>query len=89
MNMSHCRFENTLSDLKDCYEQLEALFNGELCEKMSSMRERQARVELVELCEVIADRVAEERRLRAPEGSVADLLAEMDADQEDLRRDDQ
>jgi hypothetical protein len=28
-NMSYCRFENTMSDLADCQEQLRMLLDGE------------------------------------------------------------
>jgi len=46
-NMSYCRFQNTLSDLRDCYENL----NGNNLSKSES----QARLELVDLCRNIAD----------------------------------
>ncbi len=46
-NMGYCRFQNTLSALQDCYDNIE----DEL-EKDSS--EWKARKELIELCEEIA-----------------------------------
>ncbi len=51
-NMSYCRFENTLNDLRDCEEALENI-NDEVTE-MSSY-EKNAVVELVELCKTITD----------------------------------
>lgn len=44
-NMSYCRFENTLGDLRDCYEALENL-TPESISEMST-------VQLIELCEEI------------------------------------
>ena len=41
-NMSYCRFQNTLSDLRDCSENLR---DGDL-----SMEEASARRQLLELC---------------------------------------
>jgi hypothetical protein len=46
-NMSYCRFENTLSDLRDCEEHL---FDEDL-----SQDEDRARRRLVELCREIAE----------------------------------
>lgn len=51
-NMSYCRFENTLNDLRDCEEALENI-NDEVTE-MSSC-EKNSVVELVELCKTITD----------------------------------
>lgn len=51
-NMSYCRFENTLNDLRDCEEALENI-HDEVTE-MSSY-EKNAVVELVELCKTITD----------------------------------
>jgi len=47
-NMSYCRFENTLSDLRDCYEHLE-----DNPDDMSDT-EREAREQMIELCCEIA-----------------------------------
>ena len=48
MNMSYCRFTNTLQDLKDCY------YNIENVEDMSD-DELIARKKLIEICVEIAD----------------------------------
>ena len=40
-NMSYCRFENTLSDLRDCYNNLDDNLSGS---------EREYRQQLIELC---------------------------------------
>jgi hypothetical protein len=55
-NMSYCRFENTLSDLEDCYEDMQ--FGTEFSEL--SLTEQQARNELVALCKKIAEQFEEE-----------------------------
>ncbi len=51
-NMSYCRFENTLNDLRDCEKALGNIYD-EVTE-MSSY-EKNAVVELVELCKTITD----------------------------------
>lgn len=43
-NMSYCRFRNTLGDLKDCYEHMDAE------EELRSEEETRARKRLIELC---------------------------------------
>jgi len=55
-NMSYVRFENTLSDLEDCYEDMQ--FGTEFSEL--SLTEQQARNELVDLCKKIAEQFDEE-----------------------------
>lgn len=50
-NMSYCRFQNTLSDLRDCLEALEDV-NGQL-HGIESRDERAAALELVEVCRAI------------------------------------
>lgn len=47
-NMSYCRFENTLSDLRDCKEALENQ------EELSSREANKAKA-LIDLCREIAD----------------------------------
>jgi hypothetical protein len=48
-NMSYCRFQNTLSDLRDCYRHLDEMGeNGE--EGELSKDEQAAAEELVALC---------------------------------------
>lgn len=57
-NMSYCRFQNTLSDLRDCEEALRdgALDGGVDGEGDLSAEERYAALRLVELCgEITAD----------------------------------
>jgi hypothetical protein len=49
-NMSYCRFENTLSDLRDCYEN----FDGDV-DALSSTQERDARNRLLVLCAAITE----------------------------------
>jgi len=46
MNMSYCRFQNTLQDLRDCAENINANLTGE---------EFEARRYLIELCKDIVD----------------------------------
>ena len=41
-NMSYCRFQNTLKDLRDCYEHLD--------DEDLSEEEKRAKNKLVELC---------------------------------------
>ena len=48
MNMSYCRFMNTLQDLEDCY------YNLEYIEDMS-VDEKRARRRLIQLCCDIAE----------------------------------
>lgn len=43
-NLSYCRFQNTLRDLRDCYENMEA-------DSALSSEERRAKEQLLELCE--------------------------------------
>lgn len=51
-NMSYCRFQNTLQDLRDCYEHMDE-------EEELSKDERQAREWLIELCVDIANEFGE------------------------------
>ncbi|MGJ7529816.1 hypothetical protein [Variovorax sp. GB1P17] len=46
-NMSYCRFQNTLADLRDCWENLDA-------ENLSE-DETKARRRLIKLCVLIAE----------------------------------
>ena len=43
-NISYCRFENTLSDLRDCYDHMDESMEDK------SNHEKQARKALVNLC---------------------------------------
>jgi len=47
-NMSYCRFENTVSDLQDCYDNMD--LNGD-----ASEHEQRARTRLLLLCKSIVD----------------------------------
>lgn len=51
-NMSYCRFENTLTDLRDCHENIN--------EPVSSDEESQARLRLIQVCQDIVDEAEEE-----------------------------
>jgi len=53
-NMSYCRFENTLQDLRDCYENWDA--------ELESESEKKARVRLLKLCQDIVDDYGTEAR---------------------------
>lgn len=62
-NMSYCRFRNTLSDLRDCQNNLDDTDD-------LSREERRARWELIKLCRDIAEDcegITEEEALKAPE----------------------
>lgn len=59
MNMSYCRFENTLSDLNDCESALDDFVNNDE-NSISSERERSKAKQLIELCRYIADNYSEE-----------------------------
>lgn len=48
-NMSYCRFQNTLLDLRDC-EEAEGMYDPDTL----SDEERKARRRLIELCKTIA-----------------------------------
>lgn len=47
MNMSYCRFQNTLNDLRDCADEVESM--------TLSRDENKARVRLIQLCQEIAE----------------------------------
>jgi hypothetical protein len=55
MNMSYCRFENTLNDLRDCYRNISGSDFHELSET-----EQKARNKLVALCKDISEQYEEE-----------------------------
>jgi DNA invertase Pin-like site-specific DNA recombinase len=55
MNMSYCRFQNTLSDLRDCYHNWEGdagTYEDSEIEELSD-DEKDAREQLLELCKKI------------------------------------
>lgn len=45
-NMSYCRFENTVNDLRDCYENMD--------DEDMSEAEKKARIRLIKLCVQLA-----------------------------------
>lgn len=51
-NMSYCRFQNTLEDLHDCYDNL---YDDDLSEE-----ETRARKRLIKLCKAIVDECEDE-----------------------------
>ena len=53
MNMSYCRFRNTLNDLKDCQEALEEIMNGK--GEALSPEELRAAKRLIGISQEIAD----------------------------------
>ena len=58
MNMSYCRFHNTLTDLYDCQSALEDYIENDE-NVISSDDERRCAKKLIELCKDIADRFDE------------------------------
>ncbi len=50
-NMAHCRFENTLKDLKDCYNNFD---------ENISEHEEKARLKMIKLCCFIALKYGDE-----------------------------
>lgn len=61
-NMSYCRFRNTLGDMQDCWNQIEALLDQDPTEfdKIDDQEERHARMLLIELCLDVAARFRDE-----------------------------
>ena len=60
-NMSYCRFENTLGDLKDCADQIELLLDGDPeTDRVTRPCERRSRVQLIELCFDVVARFQDE-----------------------------
>lgn len=51
-NMSYCRFENTLSDLQNCYDNMDS--------EDLSKQEHSAREDLIKLCNEIAQRYSDD-----------------------------
>ena len=54
-NMAHCRFQNTLADLRDCHDHMDDMFDGSLSEE-----EEKACKRLIKLCRQIVDNYEEE-----------------------------
>jgi hypothetical protein len=66
-NMSYCRFENTLRDLRDCYHNMNDLPYGseqpeddEDGQSVLSQDETEARTSLIALCKRIVEEYGEE-----------------------------
>jgi hypothetical protein len=57
-NMSYCRFQNTYSDLKDCFDALHEKSLNELSET-----EKKYAIKLIELCRDITDDFIKETNL--------------------------
>ena len=64
MNMSYCRFQNTLNDLRDCYqnwdEYADEEHSGDDRFEVLSKDEREARESLMELCRKIVNEFDDE-----------------------------
>jgi hypothetical protein len=58
-NMDYCRFQNTLQDLKDCYEHMDETEETDERDGLSR-EEAKARTRLIGLCETIAAEYGEE-----------------------------
>ena len=58
-NMSYCRFQNTLEDLKDCFENWE-LEERDDEEYLPATHEIRARAKLLKLCQKIVNCFSEE-----------------------------
>lgn len=54
-NMSYCRFQNTLKDLRDCRDRLSELFDYESGLQSLSKEEHRAARHLIGMCREIAD----------------------------------
>ena len=61
-HMSYCRFENTLRDLKDCYEALMEAGTVEdyIREKVPNHYEKRAIENIIELCSLIVEEFGNE-----------------------------
>ena len=57
-NMGYCRFQNTLEDLQDCYNNMNELPASD--ESNNAVKERRSRSKLVRLCKKITDDYYEE-----------------------------
>jgi len=57
-NMSYCRFRNTLTDLKDCEENLDDIAGLD-------DEERKAALKLIKACQRIAERFGEGQEVEA------------------------
>jgi hypothetical protein len=81
-NMSYCRFENTLGDMRDCmYNLHEAAENGmsleQFLQRLGSDYERRA---FKEMEDVLLDMLAALDQMRENKGMTKEELEEFDAD---------
>lgn len=76
-NMSYCRFQNTLHDLIDCQDQLEAILNADTEDGDGKLSEEElsAATQLVDRCISITRLVAEHNGLYIEELDELDGLA--------------
>lgn len=90
-NMSYCRFENTLADLRDCYEQIELLLDSDPeTEQVTCDRERRARIALIELCFDVVARFEDEgveTDQQDLQGAIRAVVEEADVTCSVIRRD--
>jgi hypothetical protein len=89
-NMSYCRFENTNSDLGDCFDALEELVNGEEDERGRlpsplSSDELSAAKSLVDKCQQIIQLLADYSDQEAMEGDFSDALDRLNEDAQHLK----
>ena len=78
-NMSYCRFQNTLSDLRDCVRAMRAEgFDLEVMREELSKDEYEAVVELIEECRTVAGLFAPEETMPATERDPSVKAAERD-----------
>jgi hypothetical protein len=80
-NMSYCRFENTLRDMRDClYDMHEAASNGmsleQFLQRFGSNDERRA---VKNMEDVLLDMIAALEHMRGNEGLTEEELEELDA----------
>ncbi len=81
MNMSYCRFENTVGDMQDCaYELQEAVENGlsmdQFMAGLSSEHERYAVRRMLGLLQDMNEAI---EALKANEGLTVEMLEELEA----------
>lgn len=75
-NMSYCRFENTLHDLIDCHDQLEAMSRNDTFTEMTSQRERVARLAFIKQVLETADLLRDAMKVDADDDVSTDDIME-------------
>lgn len=68
-NMSYCRYENTLQDLRDCFGDMQERAETDELEPLSQSEE-DAKASLINLCQKIVDLASEEEELDEPSREV-------------------